>query len=243
MRRVLVVDNEPHIRTVLCGYLEADGFAVVEAADGETALQAVHAGQPDLVLLDVMLPGIDGLEVTAEPGNSQPDHARGCASRGRGLPFLGGRADCPSSFLRQLQLLKESPGASLHGRPQYQASDTGSLSTRAAPTAPRRTRPICLCRCPMAFTTGITGWTNAQARSSAWSRLRLPSRLPTCTARRIGWLPTRLSRCPRAEERRPLRRRPDGPGRGPLATAPGIYGGGAARSSGCLLYTSPSPRD
>ena len=63
MRRVLVVDDEPHIRTVLRGYLEADGFAVVEAADGETALQAVHAGQPDLVLLDVMLPGIDGLEV------------------------------------------------------------------------------------------------------------------------------------------------------------------------------------
>jgi CheY-like chemotaxis protein len=125
MRRVLVVDDEPHIRTVLRGYLEADGFAVVEAADGEAALQAVHAGQPDLVLLDVMLPGIDGLEVTAEPGNSQPDHARGCASRGRGLPFLGGRADCPSSFLRQLQLLKESPGASLHGRPQYLASDTG----------------------------------------------------------------------------------------------------------------------
>jgi CheY-like chemotaxis protein len=98
MRRVLVVDDEPHIRTVLCGYLEADGFAVVEAADGETALQAVHAGKPDLVLLHVMLPGIDGLEVTAEPGNSQPDHARGCASRGRGLAVLGGRADCPSSI-------------------------------------------------------------------------------------------------------------------------------------------------
>jgi CheY-like chemotaxis protein len=78
--------------------LEADGFAVVEAADGETALQAVHAGKPDLVLLDVMLPGIDGLEVTAEPGNSQPDHARGCASRGRALAVLGGRADCPSSI-------------------------------------------------------------------------------------------------------------------------------------------------
>src|SRR5450759_4762542 len=55
-------------------------------------------GKPDLVLLHVMLPGIDGLEVTAEPGNSQPDHARGCASRGRGLAVLGGRADCPSSI-------------------------------------------------------------------------------------------------------------------------------------------------
>ncbi len=63
MRRVLVVDDEPHIRTVLRGYLEADGFAVVEAADGESALNGVRDEQPDLVLLDVMLPGIDGLEV------------------------------------------------------------------------------------------------------------------------------------------------------------------------------------
>jgi DNA-binding response OmpR family regulator len=62
MRKVLVVDDEPHIRTVLRGYLEADGFVVSEAADGEAALAAVHAGEPDLVLLDVMLPGIDGIE-------------------------------------------------------------------------------------------------------------------------------------------------------------------------------------
>ncbi|HEY5881597.1 MAG TPA: response regulator transcription factor [Nakamurella sp.] len=63
MRRVLVVDDEPHIRTVLRGYLEADGFDVTEAADGEGALAALRDRQPDLVLLDVMLPGIDGLEV------------------------------------------------------------------------------------------------------------------------------------------------------------------------------------
>jgi DNA-binding response OmpR family regulator len=62
MRRVLVVDDEPHIREVLRGYLEADGFAVIEASDGEAAVQAVRDEQPDLVLLDVMLPGIDGLE-------------------------------------------------------------------------------------------------------------------------------------------------------------------------------------
>jgi len=63
MRRVLVVDDEPHIRTVLRGYLQADGFEVTEAADGEAAIAALRDKPPDLVLLDVMLPGIDGLEV------------------------------------------------------------------------------------------------------------------------------------------------------------------------------------
>ena len=63
MRRVLVVDDEPHIRTVLRGYLQADGFEVTEAADGEAAMVEMRDNPPDLVLLDVMLPGIDGLEV------------------------------------------------------------------------------------------------------------------------------------------------------------------------------------
>ena len=63
MRRVLVVDDEPHIRTVLRGYLQADGFEVAEAADGAAALAVMREHPPDLVLLDVMMPGIDGLEV------------------------------------------------------------------------------------------------------------------------------------------------------------------------------------
>lgn len=63
MRKVLIVDDEPHIRTVLRGYLAAEGFEVVEAADGETAVESARRDPPDLVLLDVMLPGIDGLEV------------------------------------------------------------------------------------------------------------------------------------------------------------------------------------
>jgi DNA-binding response OmpR family regulator len=62
MRQVLVVDDEPHIRTVLRGYLEAAGFAVSEAGDGETAVSEVRRDPPDLVLLDVLLPGIDGLD-------------------------------------------------------------------------------------------------------------------------------------------------------------------------------------
>jgi DNA-binding response OmpR family regulator len=63
MRQVLVVDDEPHIRAVLRGYLEAAGFAVAEAGDGEAAVAAVRRDPPDLVLLDVMLPGLDGIEV------------------------------------------------------------------------------------------------------------------------------------------------------------------------------------
>ena len=63
MRRVLVVDDEPHIRTVLRRYLEADGLAVTEATDGEAALAALRENPPDLILLDVMLPGVDGIEV------------------------------------------------------------------------------------------------------------------------------------------------------------------------------------
>lgn len=62
MRQVLVVDDEPHIRAVLRGYLEAEGFPVAEAADGESAVDAVRRHPPDRVLLDIVLPGEDGLE-------------------------------------------------------------------------------------------------------------------------------------------------------------------------------------
>jgi DNA-binding response OmpR family regulator len=60
---VLVVDDEPIIREVLARYLAHAGFQVETADDGNRALQAVRAGQPDLMILDLMLPGLDGLEV------------------------------------------------------------------------------------------------------------------------------------------------------------------------------------
>lgn len=63
MQKVLVVDDEAQIRAVLRGYLEAEGYEVAEAADGTEALAALRKDPPVLVLLDVMLPGIDGLEV------------------------------------------------------------------------------------------------------------------------------------------------------------------------------------
>jgi DNA-binding response OmpR family regulator len=61
--RVLVVDDEPPIRAVVRGFLEREGMTVAEAADGPTAVEAVRAFLPDVVVLDIMLPGFDGLEV------------------------------------------------------------------------------------------------------------------------------------------------------------------------------------
>jgi len=62
VRGILVVDDEASIRAVLRGYLEVEGFAVAEADSGAAAVTAVRQSEPDLVLLDVMMPGIDGLE-------------------------------------------------------------------------------------------------------------------------------------------------------------------------------------
>jgi DNA-binding response OmpR family regulator len=61
---ILIVDDEPTIREVVRRYLEHDGFRVQEAADGPTALQILTDSPPDLVVLDIMLPGIDGLAIT-----------------------------------------------------------------------------------------------------------------------------------------------------------------------------------
>jgi two-component system alkaline phosphatase synthesis response regulator PhoP len=63
-RTILVADDNPKIVEVLTAYLTAEGFDVVTAADGPSALQAVTERVPDLALLDVMMPGIDGIELT-----------------------------------------------------------------------------------------------------------------------------------------------------------------------------------
>jgi two-component system, OmpR family, alkaline phosphatase synthesis response regulator PhoP len=64
--RILVVDDESAIRLVCQLNLDSAGFQTLEAADGETALELARSEQPDLILLDVMLPGIDGWRVAEE---------------------------------------------------------------------------------------------------------------------------------------------------------------------------------
>lgn len=61
--RILVVDDEPIVREVLTRYLEKDGFEVDAAADGEAAIDLFASRRPDLILLDLMLPKVDGFEV------------------------------------------------------------------------------------------------------------------------------------------------------------------------------------
>ncbi len=63
MAKVLIVDDEPNIREVVGLYLRRDGHTVVSATDGEEALEAFRESEPDLVVLDLMLPKISGLEV------------------------------------------------------------------------------------------------------------------------------------------------------------------------------------
>ena len=61
--RVLVVDDEPTVRQVVVGYLRRDGHDVSEAHDGSTALDLLESERFDLVVLDMMLPGVNGLDI------------------------------------------------------------------------------------------------------------------------------------------------------------------------------------
>lgn len=64
MRRILVVDDDREVVRLIRAYLEQAGFAVLTAYDGETAIHMLRREQPDLLLLDLMLPGRDGWDIT-----------------------------------------------------------------------------------------------------------------------------------------------------------------------------------
>lgn len=71
-RRVLVVDDEPRVREVVASYLTRDGFEVQEAGDGARARRLVEDFKPDLVVLDVMFPGVSGMDLLAELRAADP---------------------------------------------------------------------------------------------------------------------------------------------------------------------------
>jgi DNA-binding response OmpR family regulator len=73
MSTALVVDDDETVGDVVAAYLEREGMAVLRAADGIDALTVAAASRPDVVVLDLMLPGIDGLEVCRRLRRSAPD--------------------------------------------------------------------------------------------------------------------------------------------------------------------------
>jgi DNA-binding response OmpR family regulator len=66
MTKVLVIDDEAPIRLLCRVNLEAEGMDVLEAADGPSGLDKARAGRPDVILLDVMMPGLDGWKVAEQ---------------------------------------------------------------------------------------------------------------------------------------------------------------------------------
>ena len=88
-----MVDDEPKIVEVVGDYLRNAGFAVTTAADGEGALASARARPPDLVVLDLGLPGLDGLDVARELRRltSADHHAHGEAGGDRPRAGVGAR--------------------------------------------------------------------------------------------------------------------------------------------------------
>lgn len=66
MNTVLIVDDDPHIRKLIRLYLENSSFFVMEASDGKIALDMLFHEKVDLAIIDVMMPGLDGIELTEE---------------------------------------------------------------------------------------------------------------------------------------------------------------------------------
>ncbi|MDD5070385.1 MAG: response regulator [Candidatus Omnitrophica bacterium] len=65
MKKILVADDEPHTLQIVTDRLEHEGYEVVTAVDGQEALERARTTKPDLIVLDVMLPKIDGYKVCA----------------------------------------------------------------------------------------------------------------------------------------------------------------------------------
>jgi CheY-like chemotaxis protein len=73
VKTILVVDDEPVLRAIVREILHEEGFAVIEAADGGVMLEIMARQRPDLVLMDVMMPGVDGREAYRQL-RSRPEH-------------------------------------------------------------------------------------------------------------------------------------------------------------------------
>jgi two-component system, chemotaxis family, response regulator PixH len=93
MVRVLVVEDTPSERELICGYLREGGYQVVSAGDGQEALQKLEAEKPQLVVTDLVMPGMSGLELCRyikKNPDTQKIRVIACTSKNQELDRLWG---------------------------------------------------------------------------------------------------------------------------------------------------------
>ncbi len=118
MRKILVVDDDASVRTLVRDVLEIEGYEVVVAEDGFAGLRRIEAQRPDCVVLDVMMPGMDGHGVlqrirSAEGGASLPvvmltaaaDDQQAWQAWSGGVDYFLAKPFDPSELLRYLDYL------------------------------------------------------------------------------------------------------------------------------------------
>lgn len=118
INKVLVVDDDPSVRRLVCDVLQAYGYTTAAAADGFSALRMVQSEQPDCVVLDVMMPGLDGHAVLthireSEGGSDLPvvmltaaaDDAQAWQAWREGVDYFLAKPFDPDELLRFLTYL------------------------------------------------------------------------------------------------------------------------------------------
>ncbi|CAO3422664.1 response regulator [Azospirillum doebereinerae] len=93
-RTILLVEDTPVIRMALSGYLESQGFAVIEAENGRAAVRALDRHSVDLIVTDVLMPEMDGIELIKAVRTDRPDV--------KILAMSGGAPGLPAGFLLKM---------------------------------------------------------------------------------------------------------------------------------------------
>ena len=140
MKTILVVDDEPKIATLARDYLEHAGFAVLTAADGPTALATIRQRRPDLVVLDLGLPGLDGLDVTRELRRDSTIPIVMLTARDDELDKLLGprarRRRLPDQAVQPARARRPRPGRAPPGRPPARGRPRRSTPATSSWTCP-----------------------------------------------------------------------------------------------------------
>ncbi len=103
--KLLIADDEPAVRALVHATLEGDDYLILEAGDGMEALEVSRSEHPRLVLLDIMMPRLDGLEVVMLTAQAQErDHDRGMAA---GADDYFTKPFSPLALLRMVEELRE----------------------------------------------------------------------------------------------------------------------------------------